>query len=199
MSCMSQLIVDRVAVGSQNPIKIRAVTDAIQQIWPDAMCTGCQVDSGVSAQPTNEDEAIRGAVNRAMCASRKLRTDWGVGLEGYTVDTAHGMFLAAWVAVVRREQPAADTALQIGLGSGGRILVPEFLAERIRHGGELGPLMDQVTSQLNTKHQQGAIGILTNGLVDRQEALRYGVLYALARFVSPIPFDDANNSTGTSP
>lgn len=185
----SKLRIQTVAVGTQNPVKIRAVASAILRVWPDVACTGCQVESDVSEQPMSEDEAILGATNRAVRACRALETDLGVGLEGYTVDTAHGMFLAAWVAIIHRNDLGQDS-MPVGLGSGGRILVPEALAERIRQGEELGPLMDRVMSQQNTKQKQGAVGILTNGLVDRQEALQLGVLYALARFVSPIPYAD---------
>lgn len=177
----------RVAVGSQNPVKIQAVRDAISEVWPAANCLGCSVESGVPAQPRSEEEAIRGATNRAMSACKKLDANLGVGLEGYTVDTSHGMFLSAWVAIVRQED-LERKPIPFGLGSSGRLLVPNDLAEKIRHGDELGPLMDQATSQQNTKQKHGAVGVLTNGLINRQEGLRTGVLCALARFVSPINY-----------
>lgn len=182
-----KLNVLRVAVGTQNPVKVQAVRDAISEVWPTADCFGCRVESGVSAQPRSEDEAIKGATNRATASCERFDADLGIGLEGYTVDTSHGMFLSAWIAIVRQDDLSLPS-VPVGLGSSGRLLVPEVLAERIRNGDELGPLMDQVTSQQHTKQKQGAVGILTNGLIDRQEALRIGVLCALARFVSPINY-----------
>jgi non-canonical (house-cleaning) NTP pyrophosphatase len=58
------------------------------------------------------------------------------------------------------------------------MLLPSPVAEALRAGGELGPAMDQLTGQHNTKQAQGAVGILTNGLSNRQSA--YGQLVAMA-------------------
>jgi non-canonical (house-cleaning) NTP pyrophosphatase len=44
--------------------------------------------------------------------------------------------------------------------------------------------MDQVCAATNTKHGVGAVGILTGGLVDRQQAYEVLVAYALAPLLS---------------
>lgn len=183
------------AVGTRNPVKIRATANALRRVWPAVECRGCDVESSVPEQPTGEEEAILGATNRAIRSCQLLGTDLGVGLEGYTVDTPTGMFLSAWVAIVHHEihrgkiEQRQGNATHVGLGSGGRILLPESIAQRVRQGEELGPVMDLVTAQKNTKQKEGAVGILTNGLVGREEALMFGVLYALASFVSPIEYE----------
>jgi non-canonical (house-cleaning) NTP pyrophosphatase len=107
-----------------------------------------------------------------------MGADLGVGLEGNTVDTAHGMYTTAWVVAIGRDGTA-------GIGGGGRLPLPAAVAQAIRSGRELGPLMDEVAGQHNTKQKQGAVGILTAGLVTRQQALEVAVTYALARFVAP--------------
>ena len=43
--------------------------------------------------------------------------------------------------------------------------------------------MDQLSGQHNTKQAQGAVGILTDGLSDRQSAYQQLVAMALAPFV----------------
>ena len=139
-----------VAVGTTNPAKLAAVDSAIQRIWPTALVTGVQVASGIRAQPLSDEEAIRGATNRAHLTIKMKGTDLGIGIEGNTVEMAQGMFSTAWVVVM-------DQAGTFGLGSSGRFLLPKTVAQAIRQGGELGPLMDQWTGTQNTKHKQGAV------------------------------------------
>ncbi len=170
--------VQLVAVGSTNPAKVRAATNVITQVWPTAGIHGVAVESGVSSQPLSDEEAIVGARNRAENARAHLDADLGVGIEGNTADSAHGMFSTAWVAVVNRQGV-------VGLGAAGRFLLPEWVAAAIRQGAELGPLMDAFVGEENTKQRQGAVGILTGGLLTRSQALETAVALALARFVNP--------------
>lgn len=172
----------QVAVGSTNPSKITAVRSVVQRIWTGAEVVGAEVDSGVSINPMSDEEAILGATNRARRARQQRSADIGIGLEGYTVDMAQGMFVAAWVVAVGGDENAQET---VGYGSSGRLYLPEAVAREVRTGQELGPLVDRMSNQRNTKHHQGAVGILTRGLLPRTEALQTGVLYALARFISP--------------
>ncbi|HMN29476.1 MAG TPA: inosine/xanthosine triphosphatase [Caldilineaceae bacterium] len=171
--------VARLVVGSTNPVKVAAVAQVVQRVWPQAEVVGLAVASGVATQPLSDEEAITGAINRAQRALAIAAGELGVGLEGNTVETPYGMFTTAWVAI-------ADRAGRVGLGSSGRLLLPAKVAESIRCGAELGPLMDEVAGEHNTKQRQGAVGILTNGLVTRQAALESAVVYALARFVQPL-------------
>jgi non-canonical (house-cleaning) NTP pyrophosphatase len=62
--------------------------------------------------------------------------------------------------------------------------LPERVAVLVRAGLELGSAMDAVTGARDVKYDAGAVGILTAGLVDRQEAYEVLVAYALAPFVS---------------
>src|SRR5690606_13762797 len=119
-----------------------------------------------------------GAINRARAALVAGSAHIGMGVEGGVQETSHGMFVGAWAAVV-------DGAGRLGIGAGGRILLPESIAERIRAGRELGPEMDQFSGLENVRQHQGAIGILTNGLLSRSEALEIAPTYALARFIAP--------------
>jgi inosine/xanthosine triphosphatase len=169
----------RVAVGSRNPVKVAAVTGVIGRLWPGATVTGVAVDSGVSVQPLSDEEAIVGATNRAHLALAVSTADLGVGLEGNTVETPYGMFTTGWAAVV-------DSRGSVGLGSSGRLPLPAVVAQAVRNGRELGPLMDELVGEVNTKQRQGAVGILTHGLMTRTGALEIAVLYALARFLHPL-------------
>jgi non-canonical (house-cleaning) NTP pyrophosphatase len=65
------------------------------------------------------------------------------------------------------------------------------VAAAIRAGGELGPLVDDLLGETNTKHRGGASGAFTAGLVARIESLSLGVTYAMAPFLSPQFFGPA--------
>lgn len=59
------------------------------------------------------------------------------------------------------------------------------MADAIRAGGELGPVMDQLTGEKDTKKHGGAVGVLTHSLFDRQAAWELSVACALAPFLNP--------------
>jgi non-canonical (house-cleaning) NTP pyrophosphatase len=50
--------------------------------------------------------------------------------------------------------------------------------------------MDDLTGLHNTKQHQGAIGILTQGYLDRQSAYEHVLTLALARLLSPAYYGD---------
>ena len=168
----------RVAVGSKNPVKIRAVELAVQSFWPEATIVSETVPSGVSEQPRSEAEAIDGAMNRARLSMEMTGAEMGFGMEGYTFETGHGMFLSGIVVVL-------DSSGKKGIGCSGRMLLPEKLAAEIRNGEELGPLVDRFIGGNNIKQKQGTIGIFTKGKLSRTEEFEKAVTLALAPFISP--------------
>jgi len=168
----------KIAVGSTNPVKLKAVEKIVKRVWPKAEIIAVETDSGVSAMPTTDDEAIKGAANRAKAAQRLTGADFGVGIEGGTADTKYGMFLSGWTVVTSKDG-------RLSLGSSGRLMMPRVLREKIHHGEELGPAMDGIAGTTNIKQKEGAIGLLTKNLVVREDALAIGVANAFARFLSP--------------
>ena len=168
-----------IAVGSTNPVKIGAARAVISLRWPDARVDGISVPSTVRDQPFGDDETIRGAVARAHAAREALGADLGVGIEGGVVESPDGtMRTCAWAAIV-------DANGARGVGGSLAMQLPPRVAAMIRDGLELGHAMDQLIDAHNTKHGAGAVGILTDGMVDRQRAYEVIVTYALAPFVTP--------------
>ena len=160
-----------VAVGSANPVKIAAVQTVVTRAFPEAEIVGLSIASGVSEQPWGDEETRRGALNRARAVLDAAGSDLGVGLEGGVLETEIGLMTCAWCVIV-------DRGGGVGAGGGVHMLLPPRVAEMLRAGGELGPAMDRLTGQHNTKQAQGAVGILTDGLSNRQ--LAYGQLVAMA-------------------
>ncbi len=174
----------RIAVGSTNPVKLAAAEMAARPLWPQGEFLAVPVESGVGDQPWGDEETIRGAIRRAQGALARGRADVGIGIEAGVHDTSYGLFVISWAAVV-------DRAGRLGLGGGGRLLLPEPVARRVRQGQELGPVMDAWTGEHNTKQRQGTVGILTGGRFGRTEALAHTCLLALARFIAADHYERA--------
>ena len=168
----------KIAVGSTNPVKVTAVRHTVLRIWPEAEIIPVSVPSGVSDMPMTDEETLTGARNRAMVARAALDADFGIGLEGGVHPEPFGLTLHGWVVVV-------DGNGRIGIGGGGRLPLPEQIAQKVLAGTELGHVMDDLLGDHNSKQKGGAVGALTNGLILREETFALAVAYALAPFVSP--------------
>lgn len=166
----------KICVGSNNPVKVGAVRDAFGQYYPECEVIGNKVDSGIAEQPMSEEETVRGATNRAIAALEYA--DFGVGLEGGVTTIGGVMFECAWCVVV-------DKSGRKGVGGGLYFELPKKVADLISAGGELGPIMNQLTGEENVKEKSGAIGIFTKGKLDRKTAYVQLVTSALIKFVSP--------------
>ncbi len=158
-------------------MKIKAVENAVKRIWPDAEVFGIDVEPGISNQPRSKEEAIRGAINRAKLALESSDADIGIGPEGFVEDSDFGMFLSRRIVAINKEG-------KMGIGGGGSLLLPEKIAREIRKGKELGPVMDELLNDINTKQKQGAIGTLTNNLITRTEIFEMSTILALAKLIN---------------
>ncbi|ELZ43917.1 hypothetical protein C464_13810 [Halorubrum coriense DSM 10284] len=192
----------RVGVGSGNPVKRRAVELALGAAADDDLPGGptgvavesIPVDSGVSEQPTGHAETVAGAENRATAVLGARRGDadgdggsggdasydLGVGIEGGVAgfDGTDDRYLIMWAAVTDGDR--------VGRGAGPSVALPADVAARIDDGAELGPVMDDRLDTDGIAERGGAAGALTNGRVDRAEALAAGVSGALGPFVTAL-------------
>lgn len=167
-----------VAVGSTNPVKVGAARAVIARVASEAQVEGIQVASTVRDQPWGDDETIRGARSRADAARRALGADLGIGIEGGVVEDERGLRTCAWAVVVgpsRREGTGGSLAMPL----------PPVVAELVRGGLELGDAMDRIAGTRNVKQAEGAVGLLTAGLIDRQRAYEAIITYALVPFLVP--------------
>lgn len=168
-----------VAVGSTNPTKVEAVRAVIALRFPDARVSALPVDSGVSPQPLSLAETTLGAVRRAEAACRLAGADWGFGLEGgVDFDPGGWAWLCGVVAVSDRGGRTVHARAPM-------LPLPPAIAACLRAGEELGPVMDRLTGRAHTKTREGAIGVLTDGLVPRTHSWRLTVACALAPLLCP--------------
>jgi inosine/xanthosine triphosphatase len=168
----------RFVVGSTNPIKLQAVRQGAAAFYDVLDVAGLSVSSGVSAQPVGDEEMIAGATARAQATlSLRAEADFGVGLEGGVVDLRAGLFACAWCACV-------DRAGGVGLACSGLFQLPPQVAELVRGGMELGEADDRVFGRVNSKQNEGAVGILTHGVLTRAQFYAPAVMLALVKFVN---------------
>ncbi|MDS0281129.1 inosine/xanthosine triphosphatase [Haloarcula onubensis] len=162
-----------VAIGSENPVKVRA----LERVVPEAETTALGVESGVPEQPWGRSETVRGARNRADAALAVTDADYGVGIEGGVAerDVPGGLWLVMWAAVT--------DGTTSHLGAGPSIRLPAAVAQRLRNGEELGPVLDDELGREDIAEQEGAIGVYTAGRVGRADALVDAVAGAFGPFL----------------
>jgi non-canonical (house-cleaning) NTP pyrophosphatase len=198
-----------VAVGSKRGPKVNAVTEALASIRNtlarelDFEIVGIEVPSGVRHTPLSREDLMAGARHRAEALVQRAlaeNTPWKyfVGLEG-GIDVIPGPYAMPNLDVL----PDVDIVSEAGkrwvflenwayvtdgtplgaFGQSGAILLPDSLAKTVVDDGvELSEAIDALTGRHNIRDREGAWGILTRGLISRQEAFRLAVINAFAPF-----------------
>jgi inosine/xanthosine triphosphatase len=167
----------RLVVASRNPVKSQAVARGYARVFPDhsVELVTASVESGVADQPMSNSEALEGATNRARAArAASPDADLWFGVEGGIEDTDNGMTAFAWIVVA-----SAD---RMGRGRTATFYLPDEVARLVRGGMELGDADDVVFGRSNSKQQDGAIGLLTDNVIDRTALYEHGVIMALVPF-----------------
>ena len=167
----------QIIVASKNPVKIAAARSALEQAFPHKTLEvqGISVPSGVSDQPMTDEETYRGAKQRVLNAqAAHSEGDMWIGMEG-GVEMKNGYLHAfAWMYVLSRGQTGEARTASFTL--------PPAVAKLVQQGVELGVADDQVFGTQNSKHHQGAVGLLTNNIITRE------TLYSPALVMALIPF-----------
>jgi non-canonical (house-cleaning) NTP pyrophosphatase len=220
----------RIAVGSLNPSKLRAVKQAMTQILehkesPEEVSihiVGFDVESGVPDQPMGDEETCRGAQNRAVAAfaaykkAQGERPHFAIGLEGgleeislpttpskfstaQETTSQKMLYCMAWMAVygkrsaftvdllASQESTAyyGDRKPVFGCAKTGTFAIPPKVGDLVKEGMELGYANDQAFQTRQSKHGLGAVGILTDGLIDRSAYYQHALLLALTPWIRP--------------
>jgi len=158
-----------VAVGSANRVKVEAVRAVLERIYGDVRITAVDVDSGVPPQPS-EGDTRKGAVNRAKGALGSH--DMSFGIEAGVFETEDGLYDIQYCAVLDDKG-----VLSVGMGSGFRY--PDDISELVRKGYTVGDAVKKARGDSDIGKKQGAIGILSDGLMDRKSLTEQSVLAAM--------------------
>lgn len=83
----------------------------------------------------------------------------------------------AWIVVLSNQK--------MGKSRTGTFSLPRRVAELVRQGKELGEADDIIFGLTNTKQESGAVGLLTENVVDRTALYEQAVVLALIPFKNP--------------
>ncbi len=159
----------RIAVGSVNRVKVEAVRTVMERVFGNVIIKPVEVSSGVSDQPKGM-ETRKGAVNRACEALQN--NDIAVGIEAGVFETEDGLYDFQYCAVVDKEG-----TMTIGVGPGFRY--PDDISELVRKGMTVGEAVHDLYGDPEIGKKQGAVGLLSKGLLDRRSLTEQSVIAAM--------------------
>ncbi len=160
-----------VNVGTDNPVKARAVRRVFGDLFAKVRVKMVPVSSGVPDQPFDQQAPI-GAMNRARAALGD--GDFGVGIEASLMwDASVGDYLdVQYCAVI-------DRGGRTTLGHGPGFEYPHSVIAEVKTGLTVSQAMAVFTGIRNIGTKQGAIGYLTERRMDRDALTEAAVLMAM--------------------
>lgn len=176
-----------IAVGTKNMAKTKAVEEIVKKY--DIQCEMIfeNVDSGVSAQPFTNEETRQGAINRAKRVLEQTNADWGFGLEGGVQIIDGIMYCVNWGSLALKNG-------NVYCAQGASFELPHTIAKKLLAGEELGPVMNEYTNSKNIRHHEGAIGIFTNGFINREEMFEHIVTLLIGQVYYYEKLENDNNN-----
>lgn len=148
----------KVILGSTNKAKQKAV----EAVFTHSIITTMSAPSGVRKQPLSDEETRQGAINRATYVGKHHDHCFGIGLEGGVMFIDEALYLCNWATVYTPSKKHYTAA-------GGRFALPNDFAAPLKNGVELSELMNDFTKRNDIRHHEGAVGIFTQGAIDRSE------------------------------
>lgn len=170
----------KVLVGSKNPVKIEAVKEAFSSYFDDIIVEGVDVESSVPDQPLDE-ETFEGAEHRAKILKKlnekaNIGASFFVGIEGGAINIYSRWFAFGVICVIDKDGNS-------GFGTSPMFELWQDAIAEILEGVELGDVMGDITGDYEIKRKGGAIGFLTDGVVERKDLYILGLKLALIPFL----------------
>ncbi len=165
-----------IAIGTTNKAKTEAVEVIAKKYFDKPIFTYIKASSQVSDQPRTHEETRMGAINRSKNALNETGAQLSFGLEGGVTEIDGVMYVCNWGALTVSNNTTYTAA-------GAQIILPEEIAQEIRAGKELGPVMEQYTQRLDIRQGAGAVGIFTQGLVSRQAMFEHIVSLLIGQYL----------------
>lgn len=175
----------KIVIASFNPVKIQAVANAFSKVFPNKNFTHTPVSvpSGVPDQPISDSQTKKGSINRtANAKSLYPSADFWIGLEGGIHQTKKLVSSFAWITIANNKLINSTRTASFNL--------PQDVAKLIGQGLELGEAMDAIHARKNSKQQEGAVGILTNGIVSRTDLYQQSIILTLIPFIDQYQTDE---------
>lgn len=165
-----------IAIGTTNKAKTEAVEVIARKYFDKPNFTHIKAASQVSDQPITHEETRLGAINRSKNAIKETGAQLSFGLEGGVTEIDGVMYVCNWGALSVSNGTTFTAA-------GAQIILPEEIAQEIRVGKELGPVMEHYTQRRDIRQGAGAVGVFTQGLVSRQMMFEHIVSLLIGQYL----------------
>ena len=167
----------RIVVGSENPVKVKAVLESLQEYGLENFeLTEVSVDSGVNDQPQSLEETYNGSRNRAIEAYQK-GAFFSIGLEDgiYLVPGTEWTYMNICVCTLFDGE-------KFHYGTSSSFEYPQEITDLVR--GRALDVSEALgaagyTGNAEIGSAEGAIGILSKGRMIRKDYARQAVFSAL--------------------
>lgn len=164
-----------IGVGTDNPVKIRGIERAFSKFFSNFKMLYKDVDNVVGPQPIGYKEIFKGAYYRSQNI-RKIypHIKYSVGIEAGIVNHSDRYYALQACCIIIKNK---DTFY--GLSPGFEL--PRNIASIVLEGRvvELGEAVEKATGVEDAGRQGGLIGIMSGGVVDREELSYLATLMAL--------------------
>lgn len=165
----------RVAVGSLNEVKIKAVRNSFEKFFGKVAVEPISINA--PPQPIGFHETLRGAVSRASEALRLSGAEYGVGLEAGLIKVPHSItgYVDQHICAIM------DQDERITLGFSMAFEFPREVIEKLLAGraGEAEEIMEEISGIKGIGEKCGAIGYLSRGEIVRRSLCEQAVISAL--------------------
>jgi inosine/xanthosine triphosphatase len=183
-----------IGIASNNRTKIQACKNAVEKliaVFAPPINGSIEyyhraVSTSVPDMPLQRSETINGARERALSVYHILKKegaapDYAIGLEGgvYQIDqkykTPLNAFLENWVYVYNGS---------IGFyGCSPSLPIPREIQDKLyKNGIELSDIIDNFSGKRDVRSNEGAFGILTKNLINRNRAFEDAIINAFIPF-----------------
>ncbi|KAJ3066308.1 hypothetical protein HDU98_010389 [Podochytrium sp. JEL0797] len=186
------------AVGTTNPAKLSAVSQALGTLFPNSKVDvrGVKVPSGVSDQPMTDDETIEGAINRAKNAMEAVpEADFGIGVEGGLQKVGDLYFGFGWTSVVDKKVNSKlphSLSFTNPLSQNNLRAQSASVAPHDSKSPQITTVIDRVSGLVDNRSKAGAMGLMTSGILTRDSCYVHGIYFAFSQWISDakywIPF-----------
>ncbi len=167
----------KIIVSSKNPVKLKSAENAFKKMFPqeEFYVESAPVKSGVGEQPMSDNQTLEGALSRSKQIKKLYPdADFWIGLEGGVEEKNDGLECFAWAIVIGKNLTGKARTAAFSL--------PPRVSELIKQGYELSKADDIVFNRENSKHQNGAVGLLTGDVIDRAMYYEHALILALIPF-----------------
>ena len=167
-----------VAVGSENPLKVKAVKETFDLFFDFVKVKSCSPELSISKQPMSFNETIIGAIERSLSAMNKVKdAELGVGIEAglfEAIGTITG-YLKTEVCVI------VDKQERMTIGMSPSFEFPIEAITKVVKGEveEVEEVMEKMFGVKRIGEKVGTIYYLTKGLMSRKDLTKQAVMMAL--------------------